>query len=51
MKSSIFWDKTPCSQLKSSDVSEEHVASNFRVEECAEQKTNMKAGGKEKSFL
>jgi hypothetical protein len=29
-KSTIFWDITPCSP---SDVSEEHIASIFRVEE------------------
>jgi hypothetical protein len=33
MKSSIFWDITPCRPLKSSDVSEEHVASISVVEE------------------
>jgi hypothetical protein len=32
MKSFIVWDITPCSQLKSREVSEEHVASIFRVE-------------------
>jgi hypothetical protein len=32
-KSSIFWDIAPCSPLKSTDVSEEHVASIFRFEE------------------
>jgi hypothetical protein len=32
-KSSIFWDITPCSTLKITDVSEEHVAFIFRVEE------------------
>jgi hypothetical protein len=30
-KSSLFWDITPCSQVKVTDVSEEHVASIFRV--------------------
>jgi hypothetical protein len=33
MKSTIFWDIMPCSPLKSTDVSEEHIASIFRVEE------------------
>jgi hypothetical protein len=33
IKGSIFWDITPCSPLKSTDVSEEHVTSIFRVEE------------------
>jgi hypothetical protein len=32
MKSSIFWDITLCTPT-SADVSEEHVASTFRVEE------------------
>jgi hypothetical protein len=30
----------------STDVSEEHIASTFRVEEYAEQETSVKAGGK-----
>jgi hypothetical protein len=35
MKSVIFWDITPCSSLKvvRSDISEENVASIFRVED------------------
>jgi hypothetical protein len=33
IKSTIFWDITQCSPLKSTDVSEEHIASIFRVEE------------------
>jgi hypothetical protein len=33
MKSTIFWDITPCSPLKATDVSEEHVASIFGAEE------------------
>jgi hypothetical protein len=33
MKSSSFWSITPCSPLKSNDVSEEHAASVFRIEE------------------
>jgi hypothetical protein len=32
-KSSIFWDIMPFNLLKSTSVSAEHVASNFRVEE------------------
>jgi hypothetical protein len=31
----------------STDVSEEHIASIFRVEEEAEQETSVKAGGKQ----
>jgi hypothetical protein len=34
MKNTIFWDTMPCSTL-STDVSEEHIASIFRVEEQA----------------
>jgi hypothetical protein len=34
----------------STDVSEEHVASIFRVEEQAEQETSVKAGGKQRVF-
>jgi hypothetical protein len=30
MKSSVFWDTTPCSPLKA-DVSEENIASIFEV--------------------
>jgi hypothetical protein len=33
MKSYIFRDITPCSQLKVTDISEEHIASIFMVEE------------------
>jgi hypothetical protein len=33
MKTTIFWDISPCSPLKSTGVSEEHIASIFRVEE------------------
>jgi hypothetical protein len=35
MKSFIFWDITP--RWKSTDVSDEHAASVFRVKEQAEQ--------------
>jgi hypothetical protein len=38
MKNSIFWD---------TDISEEHVASIFSVEEQATQETSVKAGGKQ----
>jgi hypothetical protein len=33
MKSSIFWDVMPSSPLKSTDISEEHVVSVFRLKE------------------
>jgi hypothetical protein len=33
MKSSAFWDISPCSPLKATDLSEEHVASIFKIEE------------------
>jgi hypothetical protein len=33
MKSYVFWDITPCSPVRATYVSEEHVASIFRVEE------------------
>jgi hypothetical protein len=33
IKSTIFWDITPCSPLKSTDVSKEEIAFIFRVEE------------------
>jgi hypothetical protein len=46
LKSIIFWDITPCSPL-STDVTEENIASIFRVEEEAEQETSVKAGGKQ----
>jgi hypothetical protein len=49
MKSSIFWDTTQCSALKSADVSEENFASIFSFEEYAEQETRVKAGGKQSS--
>jgi hypothetical protein len=31
MKSTIFWDMMPCSPLKSTDISEKHIASIFRA--------------------
>jgi hypothetical protein len=33
MKNFVFCDTTPCSPVKSTDVSEEHIASIFRIEE------------------
>jgi hypothetical protein len=33
MKSINFWDITPCNPLGVTDVSEEHIASIFRIEE------------------
>jgi hypothetical protein len=33
VKSSVFSDITPCSPLKSTDVSEDYIALIFRVEE------------------
>jgi hypothetical protein len=41
MKSSTIWDITPCSPM-STDLPEEHIASIFRVEEEAKQKTSLK---------
>jgi hypothetical protein len=41
MKSSVLWDITSCSPLKSIEFSEEHVCSIFRAEEVAKQKTGM----------
>jgi hypothetical protein len=37
MKSIIFCDMTPCTLLSATDVSEEHIASFFRVEEVIQQ--------------
>jgi hypothetical protein len=31
MKISVFWDITPLALWKSTDVSEEHIASTFRI--------------------
>jgi hypothetical protein len=42
MKSSTFWDIMQCNPLKSTDVSEEHVASIISVEEKAKRKICMK---------
>jgi hypothetical protein len=33
MRTTIFWNMTPCSPLKSIDFSKEHIASIFRIEE------------------
>jgi hypothetical protein len=38
------WRVLSSVRLKSTDVSEEHVASIFRIEEYAEQETSIKAG-------
>jgi hypothetical protein len=38
MKTSVFWDIMPCSPLSQPDISEEQVASIFRVEEQSKQK-------------
>jgi hypothetical protein len=37
MKSYVFWNRTPCSPVMSTDLSEEHISSIFRVEETAKQ--------------
>jgi hypothetical protein len=50
MKSFMFWDITPCSSLKVTDVSEEHAASIFRVEEYDEQETSTKQAEAEEPF-
>jgi hypothetical protein len=42
----MFWDKTPCSPLKVNQVSEEHIASIFRVE-LSDQDTSARAGDKQ----
>jgi hypothetical protein len=44
MKSIIFWDMTPCSLLSCIDVSEEHIASIFRVEAIISAGTSKQAG-------
>jgi hypothetical protein len=47
-KITISWDITPCSP---SEVNRRfggtHIASNFRIEELAEQETSVKVGGKQ----
>jgi hypothetical protein len=42
VKNSVFWDTTQYSSLKSTDVSEENIASIFRVEELFKQETSVK---------
>jgi hypothetical protein len=42
MKSYISWDIMPCSLFKVNDVSEEHVASIFKIEEYAKKETRVK---------
>jgi hypothetical protein len=42
MKSSIFLYKTPCSPLKVNQVSDEYVASIFKVEEWSKHETTVK---------
>jgi hypothetical protein len=43
MKSTIIWNLTPCNTVeKSTDVSEDRIASIFRVDEQAKQETNKK---------
>jgi hypothetical protein len=39
MKISVSWDITPYSPVKLTDISEENIASIFRVEESAKQET------------
>jgi hypothetical protein len=46
MKSVIFWDMRHAVRRVSTDVSEEHIASIFRVEEIISAKTSKQAGGK-----
>jgi hypothetical protein len=38
-ESSVFWDLTPYSTVKSVDVSEKYIASIFRIEEKTKQET------------
>jgi hypothetical protein len=47
----IFCDITLCSPLKITDVSEEHIASIFRVTEQAKQKTSMKQTASRPKFM
>jgi hypothetical protein len=42
LKSYIFWDITRVACWKSTEVSEEHVTSIFRIEEYAKEENNMK---------
>jgi hypothetical protein len=40
LKSTDFWDVTPCSLVKFFDVPEERIASKFKVEKEAEEVNN-----------
>jgi hypothetical protein len=42
MKSYPFWGRTPCSPLKVSRPSEEHITTIFRVEEKDKKETSTK---------
>jgi hypothetical protein len=42
LKNYIFRNIRSCSPFKSTDISEEHVASTFRIEEQAKQETTIK---------
>jgi hypothetical protein len=46
MKNSVFWDITPCSPLQVNRRFRGRIACIFRVEEEAEQDTNVKASDK-----
>jgi hypothetical protein len=43
--SAIFWNITLCSPFKSTNFSEEHIVSIFRVDELVEQETRVKSDG------
>jgi hypothetical protein len=49
LKSSVFWDITLCSP--SSNISEEYIASVFKVEEQGKQKKTVLAGSKQIQWL
>jgi hypothetical protein len=49
MKGTVFWDITLVTSWKWTDVSEEHNACIYRVEEKAEQETSVKASGKQRN--
>jgi hypothetical protein len=44
MKSIIFWDITPYNPFRSTDVSGEHIASIFRVEEISSGRNQQASG-------
>jgi hypothetical protein len=44
MKCSVFWHITPCSPVKVTDVSKEHITSIIRVEK-SKQETSVKQAG------